>query len=134
MLKIEFCIPIGFKDSTEVKEIQTLLDKVQLIFPTEIKIIIIEKDQEETLKKKYLWNIAMYKQIKIKQSKRNKALYPQLIVFIDDEAFTFYTQSRPGKTISIKDFLEGILDKEIRCLHDNTILEQYLATRVLSKG
>jgi hypothetical protein len=128
-MQLEFNVPYRLEENTETKEIQKLLDKVHSSLKIEFKTILIDDKKEEELKKQYLWNLAILNRIKIKQTKRNKSLYPQLIVFVDNKPVTFFPQSRPKEEISIQAFLNGLLDKEVRCLHDKYVIERDLGWR-----
>ena len=118
MLRLEFYIPRGLEDSEEVREIDNLLNKIKTKFKLNVKRLIINEKDEDNLKSQILLAISVAKRIKIKQTRRTKSLYPQLIVFGNDKPITFYPQARVGQEITIKEFLESLLKGEIKCLHE----------------
>jgi len=79
-----------------------------------------------TIKSKILWESSVAKRIRIKQTRKSKSLYPQLIVFGNNKPMTFYPQARAGQEITTKEFLDGLLKGEIRCLHEKFEIEDEL--------
>ena len=77
--------------------------------------------------------ISVFKRIGIKQTRRTKMLYPQLVVLVNNEPETFYPQKRAGQSISIQEFLEGFLNNEVRCLHDKGKIEDELGRNGLAQ-
>jgi len=71
-------------------------------------------------------SLSVSKRIKIKQSRKGKSLYPQLVVFVDGKGFTFYPQERVKDAITIQDFLTGLLNGEVKCLHEKYEIENEL--------
>ena len=118
MLRLEFYIPRALQDSQDVKEVEELLRKVRNSLKIVVKKFIIDGNGEEDLKFKVLWGLSVAKRIRIKQTRKSKSLYPQLVVLGNNKPITFYPQARVGEEITIKDFLEGLLRGEIRCLHE----------------
>lgn len=129
MLMFEFYIPRSLKDIDEVKEIEDLLEKVKSSFKLKTVKRIINDTEEEVLKSKILWGLAVAKRIRIRQTRKSKSLYPQLVVLINDEAITFYPQARTSKEITIKGFLNGLLNGEVKCLHEKYEIEDELRVR-----
>ncbi len=129
MLRFEFYVPRSLEDSPEVEAIRTLLEKVKEVLDIKVKEFVIDTQEEKELKTRILWGLSVAKRIRIKQTKKSKLLYPQLIVFEDDTPLTFYPQARSGKEISIKNFLEGLLVGEVRCLHEKFEIEDKLKGR-----
>lgn len=127
-LRFEFHIPQGL-NTEEVKEIEGLLENVKSALKIDYKTSRISQEEENMLKSQFLWNLAISKGIGIHQSKRSKSLYPQLLVFNDDIAITFYPQRRPGVEISIQDFLSGLLNGEVKCLHQTNEIEGIISGR-----
>ena len=91
-----------------------------------MKKFVIDEDGEEDLKSKILWRLSVVKRIRIKQTRKSKSLYPQLVVFVNDKPITFYPQARAGQQITIEEFLEGLLKGEIKCLHEKFEIEDEL--------
>ena len=121
---LKFYVPQGLENSKEVKEIEELLNKVKTLLGIKVEIVVnINKNFENELKSRILWGIAISKKIKIEQTRRSKSLYPQLIVFIKGNPVTFYPQTKAKNKITIKEFLEGLLKGEIKCLHEKTEIE-----------
>jgi len=126
MLRLEFYIPRGLEEDDDVKEIEMLLKKIESTLNINVKRFVIDKNEERDLKSKILWGLSVANRIKIKQTRKSKALYPQLIVLGGGKPITFYPQARVGKEIKIKDFLIGLLKGEIRCLHEKIQIEKEL--------
>ena len=126
MLKLEFYVPRALEDTEDVKEVEELLKKVKNSLKINVKKLVIDEDGEEDLKSKILWGLSVAKRIRIKQTRKSKSLYPQLVVFGNDKPITFYPQARAGQEITIKEFLEGLLKGEIRCLHEKFEIEDEL--------
>lgn len=126
MLRLEFYVPRGLREMPEVKEVEGLLENVKSNFELEIGKHIIDDRGEEELKSKILWGLSVAKRIKIKQTRKSKSLYPQLIVFSGDKPITFYPQARVKREITIQEFLEGLLNGEIKCLHEKIEIEDEL--------
>lgn len=126
MLKLEFYVPRDLEETPDVKEIEELLKKVKSSLNVDVKKYIIDENGEEDLKSKILWGLSVAKRIRIKQTRKSKSLYPQLVVFGSNKPITFYPQARAGQEITIKEFLEGLLKGEIRCLHEKFEIEDEL--------
>lgn len=126
MLKLEFYVPRALEGTQDVKEVDELLKKVKSSLKINVKKLVIDEDGEEDLKSKILWGLSVAKRIRIKQTRKSKSLYPQLVVFGNDKPITFYPQARAGQEITIKEFLEGLLKGEIRCLHEKFEIENEL--------
>ena len=54
---------------------------------------------------------------RMKQTKKLKSTYPQLVVFGNNKPITFYPQAGVEQEISIKGFLEELLKREIKILY-----------------
>jgi len=126
MFKFEFYVPRALEDTQDAEEIEELLKKVKSSLKINVKKLVIDEDGEEDLKSKILWGLSVAKRIRIKQTRKSKSLYPQLVVFGNDKPITFYPQARAGQEITIKEFLEGLLKGEIRCLHEKFEVEDEL--------
>jgi len=126
MFKFEFYVPRVLEDTQDAEEIEELLKKVKSSLKINVKKLVIDEDGEEDLKSKILWGLSVAKRIRIKQTRKSKSLYPQLVVFVNDKPITFYPQARAGQEITIKEFLEGLLKGEIRCLHEKFEVEDEL--------
>lgn len=126
MLKLKFFIPEAFKETEEIKKIQKLLTELKSKqFVTSAQII--SEIDENTLKSQFLWSLAVYRKIKIKQSQKSKLLYPILIVFDNnDKALTFYPQSRGENEVTIKEFLSTLSKNKIKSIHEKEDIEQGL--------
>jgi len=118
--RLVFYIPISQKESKDVNEIINLLKRIKIPHKTEV----ITADKEKELKLNTLIPIAVSKRIKIKQTRKTKFIYPQLVVFSKDRPVTFYPQSYGNKSISIQDFLDGLSKGEVKCLHEVSELEE----------
>jgi len=126
MLRLEFYIPRGLRDTDSVKKVEELLEKVRSSLNLDVKEFIIDEDGERELKSKILWGLSVAKRIKIEQTRKTKSLYPHLVVLIDGRPVTFYPQKRPDRKITIEEFLEGLLRGEVRCLHEKFEIEDEL--------
>ena len=126
MLKLEFYVPRALEETPDVKEIEELLNKVKSSLNINVKKFVIDESGEKDLKSKILWGLSVAKRIRIKQTRKSKSLYPQLVVFGNDKPITFYPQARAGEEITIKEFLEGLLKGEIKCLHEKFEIEDEL--------
>ena len=123
-MKVKFVLFFTKLEEEEVKEILPLLEKVESIFNLKIEKKEIERFGEEKLKSTILWPLAVWKRIKIHQTRRTKSLYTQLVVFINSKPFTFYPQGYGKKEITIKQFLEGLIDGKVLCLHEKLSLKK----------
>ena len=130
MLRLEFYVPRSLENTQDVREIEELLEKVKDSLKIDVKKFIIDENGEKNLKSKILWGLSVTKRIRIKQTRKSKSLYPQLIVFENDKPITFYPQARAGQEITIKEFLEGLLKGEIRCLHEKFEIEDKLRDKI----
>lgn len=124
-IKFKLYVP---EDEKNIENIWEMLKKIESSYRIEIAEQGINKNEEADLKSQILWPIAVSKKIRIHQTGRAKSLYPQLILFINDKPFTFYTQSRAGNKITIEEFLEGVLEGQVKCLHD----EEELAEKIMA--
>ncbi len=129
MLRLEFYVPRALEDTQDVRDVEELLKKVKSSFSVKVKKLVIDEDGEEDLKSNILWGLSVAKRIRIKQTRKSKSLYPQLIVFGNNKPITFYPQARAGQEITIKEFLEGLLRGEIKCLHEKFEIEDELRGR-----
>lgn len=125
-LKLEFYVPRALEGGQDVKEVEELLRKIEDSLKIGVKKLVIDKNGEEDLKSKILWGLSVAKRIRIKQTRKSKSLYPQLVIFGNDKPITFYPQVRAGQEITTKEFLEGLLKGEIRCLHEKFEIEDEL--------
>lgn len=125
-MKLNFYIPRGMEENEDVKKIKETLENVKSSYSVITSRQIINKEEEEELKSKILWQLSVVKRIGIKQTKRTKSLYPQLIVTKGEKPITFYPQSYSGNEITIQDFLEGILKGEVKCFHEKYEIEEEL--------
>ena len=98
---------------------------------TQVKRFTIEDGWN--LKMGTMLPVSVSKKIGIKQTRRTKSLYAQLLVYLDGKLFTFYPQSYGEKEISINEFLSGLLRGTIACLHDKQELKEAIAG-VTKKG
>lgn len=125
-LKFVFYVPRSLEGTDDVKKIEEILGKVKSFYKIQNNIQIIDKEKEEEIKSKILWHLSVVKRIGIKQTKRTKSLYPQLVIFLKEEPLTFYPQSYGKDEIKIQEFLKGLLKGEIKCLHDKYEIEDKL--------
>ena len=116
--KLTFYIPESLKNTDDVKNNWERLKKLESLNDIKVAKEIMNDEKEWELKSQTLWFLAVYKRIKINQTRRTKSLYPQLVVSIDNKPFTFYPQSYGKDEITIEEFLEGLFQKTVRCLHD----------------
>jgi hypothetical protein len=136
-MKISFTlfIPEGVKDTKEVLEIwNNLLKQVKVGYNVRISKEIIDKEKEDKIKFEILLPLAVRKRIKIHQTRRTKSLYPQLVIFLQETPFTFYSQGYGKDQITIKQFLEGLLKGNVYCLHDKEKLEKHLSQKQKGSG
>ena len=124
--KFIFYIPAGLKETDDVKKVEELLDKVKSSYNIKVVKQIINSSEEDQIKSQFLWRLSVVKRIGIKQTIRTKSLYPQLVIFNGDVPITFYPQSYGREDISIQEFLEELLKKRIRCLHDKHEIEEII--------
>ena len=123
-MKLKFYVPRG--DWAESEEIGSLLEEVKNDLNIDYEKSIITEEEERNLKEDILLSPSVSKRIKIKQSKKGKSLYPQLVVFVNGKAATFYPQQRVKEAITIQEFLTGLLNGEVKCLHEKYEIENEL--------
>lgn len=129
-MKLRFYVPKGYW--IEVDEIENLLENIKDSLNIDYEKIMIDEQQQQDLKKNFLLGISVTKGIKIHQSKKSKSLYPQLIVFEDEKAIAFYSQERSKEKITIQEFLSGLLNSEVKCLHEKYEIESSLQKSIKS--
>jgi hypothetical protein len=56
------------------------------------------------------------------------------VVFVDGKKITFYPQERVKEAITIQDFLNGLLNGEVKCLHEKYEIEDGLKDADDNKG
>jgi hypothetical protein len=125
-IKFVFYIPERLEDANDVKEIDRFLDKIKSLYNIEVIKQVINSSEEEQIKSQFLWRLSVVKRIGIKQTLRTKSLYPQLVIFDGNVPLTFYPQSYGKEYISIEEFLEELLKKRIRCLHDEEEIKEII--------
>lgn len=131
-MKLKFYVPRG--DWAESEEIGSLLEEVKDDLNIDYEKSIITEEEERNLKEDLLLSPSVSKRIKIKQSRKGKSLYPQLVVFVNGKAATFYPQQRVKEAITIQDFLKGLLNGEVKCLHEKYEIEDELKKHMITKG
>jgi len=131
MLRIKFYVPRGLVDSEGIKETDNLLNKVESSLKLKVSKHIIDQKGGDDLKSQILWGLAVAKRIRIKQTRKTKSLYSQLVVFSNGKAVTFYPQSRAREEITIQEFLRGLLNGEVKCLHERYEIEDELKSGTL---
>lgn len=124
MIKLIHYLPLSFVNNEDSKVVEKLLDDLKSRGEVISEKMIIDQKEEADLKSKILMNISIFKGIAIKQSKKSKMLYPQLVVFSDDKPIIFYPQERAGRKIDIQEFLKGLLSGEFKSLKDIDNLER----------
>ena len=124
MIKLIHYLPLSFVNNEDSKVVEKLLDDLKSRGEVISEKIIIDQKEEVDLKSKILMNISICKGIAIKQSRKSKMLYPQLVVFSDDKPIIFYPQERAGRKIDIQEFLKGLLRGEFKSLQDIDNLER----------
>ncbi len=129
-MKLRFYVPEGYR--IEDNKIENLLEDVKKSLNINYERITIDEQQQRDLKEKFLLSISVSKGVKIHQSKKSKSLYPQLVVFDDEKAITFYNQERAKEKITIQEFLSGLLNGEVKCLHEKYEIENALQKSIKS--
>ena len=132
MIKLDFYVPRGARDLAETKAIEDLLKEVKDTLNIDHEKHIVDEKMEQDLKSDVLWSLSVFNRIKIKQSRKAKSLYPQLAVFVNGRAITFYPQERVKEGFTIQEFLKGLLNGEVKCLHDKYVIEDELKTYKLA--
>lgn len=130
-MKLRFYVPRGHW--AEVDEIENLLKNVKNSLNIDYEKITIDEQQQQDLKKNFLLGISVTKGLKIHQGKKSKSLYPQLVIFDDEKAIAFYNQERAKEKITIQEFLIGLLNGEVKCLHEKYEIESALQ-KSIKKG
>jgi hypothetical protein len=133
--RLTLFVPEGNKDTKEAENNWELLKEVESLYHINVSKQLINRDEEEKLKSEILWRISITKRIRFAKTNKAKSLYPQLILFFDDEPFTFYPQSYSKDRITMEEFLKGLIQGEIKCLHDtNKLIENIRAFKKEEKG
>jgi hypothetical protein len=130
MIELTLFVPSYQKDEDLPTPLLTETEK-RLGIKTQVKRFTIEDGWN--LKMGTMLPVSVSKKIGIKQTRRTKSLYAQLLVYLDGKLFTFYPQSYGEKEISINEFLSGLLRGTIACLHDKQELKEAIA-EVRKKG
>ena len=113
MIKMILYVPSNMSNTPEIRTIENLLKMVRQKFNFKIEKKVINKKEEYILKSQILWSLSVSKRIKIKQTRKSKSLYPQLVIFRNDIPLTFYPQARAEKEITIQEFLDGLLKEKL---------------------
>ncbi len=124
MIKLKLYLPLSFANNADTKVVEKLLENLESKGEVISEKVIIDQKEEADLKSKILMNISICKGIAIKQSRKSKMLYPQLVVFSDDKPIIFYPHERAGRKIDVQEFLTGLLSGEFRSLQDIDNLER----------
>ena len=126
MIELKFYVPRWARDSAEAEEIEDSLKEIKNTLNIDHEKLIIDEKMEQDLKRNVLWSLSVFNRIGIKQSRKGKSLYPQLAVFVNGKAVTFYPQERVKERITIQEFLTGLPNYEVKCLHDKYAIEDEL--------
>jgi hypothetical protein len=133
--RLTLFVPEGDKDTKDVKNNWGLLKEVESLYHINISKQFINNDDEKNLKSKILLPISITKRIGFAKTNKAKSLYPQLILFFDDEPFTFYPQSYSKDKITMEEFLRSLIQGEVKCLHDtNKLIENMRALKKEEKS
>jgi len=124
MIKLKLYLPRAFADNADAKVVEKLLEEIKSKGEVISEKVILDQKEEADLKSEILMNISICKGIAIKQSRKSKMLYPQLVVFSDDKPIIFYPQERAGKKIDIQEFLKGLLSEKFMSLQNIDDLER----------
>lgn len=124
MIKLIHYLPLSFVNNEDSKVVEKLLNDLESRGEVISETMIIDQKEEVDLKLKILMNISICKGIAIKQSRKSKMLYPQLVVFSDDKPIIFYPQERAGRKIDVQEFLKGLLSGEFKSLQDIDNIER----------
>jgi hypothetical protein len=119
MIRIKLYIPQGpHVKEEQIKRLSELLVK----YPKDSIEYSIEYlptiEEQRRLKNDILLKISVTYRIKIAQTQKSKKLYPQLVVFIDDNPITFYPQKRRETTITIEEAFENITKGSLLTIHE----------------
>ena len=124
MVRLKLIMPdYEMADSQPISLLKTVGERLGLRTSTER----FTKVQMDEMKFKMLLPLAVSKRIGIKQTRKTKSLYPQLLVLFDDELFTFYPQRYADKEITIEEFLDGLARGDTLCLHDKATLDAHFS-------
>ena len=126
MLKLELYVPQVLENKEDVKEVGMPLEEVKSSLGVDVEKFVIDESGEADLRSKVLWRLSVIDGIKIKQTRKSKSLYPQLIILKNGRSITFYPQARTGRRITVKEFLGGLLRGEVPCLHEKLEIEDGL--------
>lgn len=113
MLRLEF-----YGQSSSPDKVDALLSEVRKRYGISVRKQPLEEGGK-ALKSSTLLALAVANRIAIKQTRRKKTLYPQLVVFEGKRPLTFYPQARRGSEIEIAQFLRALLRRKVLCLHDD---------------
>lgn len=126
-LRHVYCIPDWAESSPQTVSIVDLLAKIEstMRIPFDKRVFEDDADHKEEL----MWLSVRYG-IRLPQTARSKELrYPHLILCDENEPVIFYPQTRRGKNgrveISIKTYLEKLLEGQIRSLVEIPALKEY---------
>lgn len=120
MIELKLYVPEYQKEGEVTSPLIAVADKLGL----KTEVIRFTEEEGDKLKLGTMLPVSVSKKIGIKQTRRTKSLYTQLLVLINGSLFTFYPQRYSEKEISIEKFLEGLLNGEILCLHDSDELKR----------
>lgn len=104
VLKLKFYVSCVLENILYFKEMEGLTKKIKSSLNVYVKKYIIDENGKEDLESKILWGLYVSKRIMIKQTRKLRSFYLQLVVFGNNKLITFYPQASDGGEMTIKSF------------------------------
>lgn len=122
MVEFKLYVP----DYQEEENLLSSLKEVGKKLGVSTQVIRFTDEEGDKLKLSIMIPVSVSKKIGIKQTQKTKSLYSQLLIFINNELFTFYPQKYGAKEITIETFLDELKKSNVVCLHESEEMKREL--------
>jgi hypothetical protein len=127
-LRHVYCVPSGFEQLQDCKEVMRLLSRVDEKLSIPFKDQKISNEDEASRIKMELLPLSVGSRLRVHKSAKRKSLYPQLLVYDGPDLVAFYPQMRKAKNkrleVRISEYLNSLLDGSLKSLVSVPALEQ----------
>jgi len=134
-LRHVYCVPSGFEQLQECKEVMQLLSRVdeKLSIPFEGRRI--SGEDEASRVKMELLPLSVGNRLRVHKSAKGKSLYPQLLIYDGPDLVAFYPQIRKAKNerleVRISEYLNSLLNGSLKSIVPVPALEQKVPRKLV---
>lgn len=134
-LRHVYCVPSGFEQLQECKEVMQLLSRVdeKLSIPFEGRRI--SGEDEASRVKTELLPLSVGNRLRVHKSAKGKSLYPQLLIYDGPDLVAFYPQIRKAKNerleVRISEYLNSLLNGSLKSIVPVPALEQKVPRKLV---